>query len=271
MFQNAHKLFGVSNILKILKELNPSQKNEAMNSIIYQANARDRFPVHGCVEIIQQLWTQIRQHEEELHVVHAMLAMYRQQQQHEQYHQQQEVVANHMELSSSPSQLQLGVVPPACSACSSMPVPLYDHNSAPQSQTTMLISQNYSYSGSNSAYNLNYIDTKERVVNSTWIQQCPHSNNNNKSDNSNNNLIPIQSELVASQQHLIQQELFQDYVEMQPYFATVDDRQSYIDPKEVYDSSPESSVKDTTIQAIEHVAENELKSAAACFSLTSVN
>lgn len=34
--------------------------------------------------------------------------------------------------------------------------------------------------------------------------------------------------------------------------------------------SSESSLKDTT-QSIEHVAENELKSAAACFSLTSVN
>lgn len=34
--------------------------------------------------------------------------------------------------------------------------------------------------------------------------------------------------------------------------------------------SSESSLKDIT-QSVEHVADNELKSAAACFSLTSVN
>jgi hypothetical protein len=38
----------------------------------------------------------------------------------------------------------------------------------------------------------------------------------------------------------------------------------------MYACSSEDSLKDTT-QSMEHVAENELKSAAACFSLTSVN
>jgi len=38
----------------------------------------------------------------------------------------------------------------------------------------------------------------------------------------------------------------------------------------MYACSSEESLKDTT-QSMEHVAENELKSAAACFSLTSVN
>ncbi|KAK9278208.1 hypothetical protein L1049_027769 [Liquidambar formosana] len=67
-----------------------------------------------------------------------------------------------------------------------------------------------------------------------------------------------------------QQGAAQDYDEIHPFFDTIDDRQSYIDSKEAYESSSESSLKDTT-QSLEHVAENELKSAAACFSLTSVN
>ncbi|KAA8542370.1 hypothetical protein F0562_023495 [Nyssa sinensis] len=115
-----------------------------------------------------------------------------------------------------------------------------------------------------------YIDSKDNnnVINSLWVQH-PYSNNNNDNNN-NNNPMAMQSQMVASQPLTIQQEAGQDYDEMHPFFDTIDDRLSYIDSKEAYESSSESSLKDTT-QSIEHVAENELKSAAACFSLTSVN
>ncbi|KAK9278773.1 hypothetical protein L1049_028351 [Liquidambar formosana] len=105
MFQNAHRLFGVSNILKILKQLDPSQKPVAMQSIICQANIRSRFPVHGCWGVICQLYYQMRQTEEELHAVRTQLALYKQQ-----------------EISSmstdSPSQLQLGMALPNIAALS---------------------------------------------------------------------------------------------------------------------------------------------------------
>ncbi|GAB4845554.1 hypothetical protein Ancab_038959 [Ancistrocladus abbreviatus] len=264
IFQNAHKLFGVSNMLKILNKLDPAQKKEAMTSIIYQANVRDRFPVHGCLAIIQQLWAQIRRCEEELDAVYTMLVV---------CGQRHHTSTSPMDSSSSLSQLQLGMMPMAmeCSVTSSStsPTPCYSNDKTPQSYAAAPISHIYSQLGGDSTYYSNYFDQKEDIMNCSIRIQQQNPYVNNYDDNNNNSII--QSQLVASQQPLIQQEFFQDYDKMKPYFDTIDDRQSYIDSKAAYDSSPESSVKDATIQSIEHVAENELKSAAARFSLTSVN
>ncbi|KAF2316005.1 hypothetical protein P3X46_023312 [Hevea brasiliensis] len=256
LFQNAHKLFGVSNILKILKNLEPRQKEEAMRSIIYQSNIRDKFPVHGCWGIICQLHYQIRQAEEELHAVHSQLDMYKQYQQHQ--------------ISSltddAPSQLELGMATP------SNALSIFGHPTTPQpynAVTTSPVTQQHSYSNSNNAgYSCGYLDSKDHLGNSWWVQHTYATTNNN--NNNNTNPMAIQSQLVASQPLAIQQEVVQDYDEIHPFFDTIDDRQSYIDSKEAYESSSEESLKDT-IQSIEQVAENELKSAAACFSLTSVN
>ncbi|CAK7322899.1 unnamed protein product [Dovyalis caffra] len=232
MFQNAHKLFGVRKILKILENLDSSQQEEAMRSIIYQANIRDRFPVHGCWGIICQLHFQIRQVEEELHAVHAHLEMYRQ-------HHHHQIAALTEDV---PSQLELGMAPPQ--PC---------------------LAQQYSYSmSSNIGYSSSYMDSNDNVGNSLWGQH-PYATNNNT-----NSMPIIQSQLVASQPLATQQEVVQDYDEMHPFFDTIDDRQSYIETKEPYESSSEESLKDTTL-SMEHVAENELKNAAACFSLTSIN
>ncbi|CAA2980409.1 LOB domain-containing 27-like [Olea europaea subsp. europaea] len=84
VFQNAHKLFGVKNTLKILKQLDPTQRVIAMKSIKYQANMRDRFPVYGCLAEIQLLYCQIQAGEEELLAVLAQLAFYRQNHQEQQ-------------------------------------------------------------------------------------------------------------------------------------------------------------------------------------------
>ncbi|KAK1407284.1 hypothetical protein QVD17_38898 [Tagetes erecta] len=84
VFRNAHKLFGVRNILRILKQINPNHKAEAMRSIMYEANMRDMFPVHGCLNVIRDFQYQIRQAEEELYNVLTWLAFYKQQ--HERQH-----------------------------------------------------------------------------------------------------------------------------------------------------------------------------------------
>ncbi|KAJ8536430.1 hypothetical protein K7X08_034831 [Anisodus acutangulus] len=270
MFQNAHRLFGVSNILKILKNLDPFRKKVAMKSIIYQANARDKHPVYGCVAEIQNLLFNIQLYEEELQVVHAQLAFYRQQ-------QQQEISST--TLSDSVSQIQLGMPPPVVAA--SLPpfqpangngLTLF-HQDAPSQQYNAAVNaalpvQSYP-SDSNNSYgsynNTTFVDPKENnAVNSLWIQQ---SYGNSVC---NNNTMIMQSQLPASQTIVVPQEVTQDYDEIHPFFDTIDDRQSYIDSKEAYDSSSESSLKDTR-QSVEHVAENELKSAAACFTLTSIN
>ncbi|KAK9735753.1 hypothetical protein RND81_04G225200 [Saponaria officinalis] len=85
-FQNAHKLFGVSNIMKILKHVKDDEKDEAMKSIIYEADIRQRFPVHGCSLVIFRLREQVRQCQEELHRVNSCLATLRStQQSHSQF------------------------------------------------------------------------------------------------------------------------------------------------------------------------------------------
>lgn len=81
MFQNAHRLFGISNITKILKQLeDEDQKADAMKSIIFEADMRERFPVYGCVEYICYLRQQLQQTMEELHYVYTHLAACREQQ-----------------------------------------------------------------------------------------------------------------------------------------------------------------------------------------------
>ncbi|KAL2474232.1 LOB domain-containing protein 27 [Abeliophyllum distichum] len=251
MFQNAHKLFGVSNILKILKQLDPSQKVIAMKSIKYQANMRDKYPVYGCLVEIQQLSYQIQMAEEELQAILAQLAYYRQR------HQQQEISS----ASDSLSQLQLGMGPPGNALTL-----LHQDNPTYDVMTALPIVPHATYSNhGNPGYNTEYLEAKENnVVDSLWIQQ-PYSNSNN-----DNNSMVMQSQLSMAQPLSVQQETAQDYDEIYPFFDTIDDRQSYIDSKEVYESSSESSLKDTR-QSVEQLAENELKSVAACFSLTSVN
>ncbi|XWS60630.1 hypothetical protein CRYUN_Cryun07bG0051800 [Craigia yunnanensis] len=234
VFQNAHKLFGVSNIVKILKSLDPTQHAEAMRSIKYQANVRD-----SCLK------------------KNSMQCM------HRQHHQQHQISFMPDDV---PSQLELGMAPPTNA------LPLF--NEVPQPYTTvsaMPVSLQHSYSTSNNiGYNSSYVDSKENMENnSVWIQHPFLATNNNSS---NSGPMAIQSQLLVSNSQPLaaQQEVVQDYDEIHLFFDTIDDRQSYIDSKEAYDSSSEDSPKETT-QSTEHVAENELKSAAACFSLTSVN
>ncbi|PON96153.1 Lateral organ boundaries domain containing protein [Trema orientale] len=59
-FLNAHKLFGVSNITKIIRKLDsPAARDHAMRTIIFQSDARAADPVGGCYRIIQDLQRQI--------------------------------------------------------------------------------------------------------------------------------------------------------------------------------------------------------------------
>ncbi|KAH0468561.1 hypothetical protein IEQ34_003594 [Dendrobium chrysotoxum] len=76
-FLNVHRLFGVSNILKILKTVDPHLHKEAMASIIFQSNARARDPVGGCYGIILELQHQHELLASELQYVVNQIATYR--------------------------------------------------------------------------------------------------------------------------------------------------------------------------------------------------
>ncbi|KAI5077773.1 hypothetical protein GOP47_0007597 [Adiantum capillus-veneris] len=79
-FLNVHKLYGVSNTLRILKQVDPSKREDAMKSILYEAAAWDRDPVHGCYGIITLLQAQAEMLREELDYVRTQLRIHQQQQ-----------------------------------------------------------------------------------------------------------------------------------------------------------------------------------------------
>ncbi|XP_047339641.1 LOB domain-containing protein 27-like [Impatiens glandulifera] len=252
MFQNAHRLFGVSNIVKILKSIDQSQTREAMNSIIFQSNMRDRYPVEGCCYFIRGLQSQIHQTEMELHAVLTQLRLYRQQQQQQTHMQDGSTI-----IDDCTSNLQLGI----------NALTLYheqaDVNSLPVSSNE----QHYTNNNMNIAYN--------DENNSMWIQHAYPQHNFSGTENnnimSNNSVLTMQQPLLVSSQHQnIQEEPVQDYDEMHTYFDTIDDKQSYLDSNDASDTSSDTSLKDTT-NSFQHVSKKELKNAAACFSLTSVN
>ncbi|XP_057970929.1 LOB domain-containing protein 4 [Malania oleifera] len=58
-FANVHKVFGASNVNKMLQELPVHQRRDAVSSMVYEANARVRDPVYGCVGAISSLQHQI--------------------------------------------------------------------------------------------------------------------------------------------------------------------------------------------------------------------
>ncbi|XP_062232548.1 LOB domain-containing protein 6-like [Phragmites australis] len=65
-FVHVHRVFGASNVTKILNELHPYQREDAVNSLAYEADMRLRDPVYGCVGIISILQHRLRQLQQEL-------------------------------------------------------------------------------------------------------------------------------------------------------------------------------------------------------------
>ncbi|XP_043692871.1 LOB domain-containing protein 1-like [Telopea speciosissima] len=60
-FLAVHRVFGASNVVKILQELPESQKADAVDSLVYEAGARIKDPVHGCAGEVCRLQKLVRQ------------------------------------------------------------------------------------------------------------------------------------------------------------------------------------------------------------------
>ncbi|XP_006360231.1 LOB domain-containing protein 36-like [Solanum tuberosum] len=65
-FENVHKVFGASNVAKLLNELNATQREDAVNSLAYEAEYRLRDPVYGCVGLISILQHKLKQVQDDL-------------------------------------------------------------------------------------------------------------------------------------------------------------------------------------------------------------
>jgi len=74
IFAKAHRLFGVSNIVKMLKNIDDHQKANAMKSIIFESEMRARFPAHGCLGVILDYGDMLKKSLKELDHVRNLLA-----------------------------------------------------------------------------------------------------------------------------------------------------------------------------------------------------
>ncbi|KAL0900410.1 hypothetical protein Bca101_084371 [Brassica carinata] len=54
-FAKVHKVFGASNVSKILSEVPEEQRQETVNSLAYEADVRLKDPVYGCIGAIASL------------------------------------------------------------------------------------------------------------------------------------------------------------------------------------------------------------------------
>eukprot|EP01018_Ginkgo_biloba_P019069 Gb_40767 [translate_table: standard] len=76
-FASVHKVFGASNVSKMLMEIPESQRADAANSLVYEANARLRDPVYGCMGAISTLHHQAQSLQAELNAVRAEILRYK--------------------------------------------------------------------------------------------------------------------------------------------------------------------------------------------------
>ncbi|KAJ3676488.1 hypothetical protein LUZ60_003900 [Juncus effusus] len=76
-FAVVHKVFGASNVSKMLLEVPESQRADAANSLVYEANVRLRDPIYGCMGAIAALQQQVQALEAELNAVKTEIIKYK--------------------------------------------------------------------------------------------------------------------------------------------------------------------------------------------------
>ncbi|KAL3530957.1 hypothetical protein ACH5RR_010279 [Cinchona calisaya] len=76
-FAAVHKVFGASNVSKMLMEVPEFQRADAANSLVYEANVRLRDPVYGCMGAISALQHQVQSLQAELHAIRNEILRYK--------------------------------------------------------------------------------------------------------------------------------------------------------------------------------------------------
>ncbi|XP_073271115.1 LOB domain-containing protein 12-like [Primulina huaijiensis] len=82
-FAMVHKVFGASNVSKMLHDVPVHQRADAVSSLVYEANARIRDPVYGCVGAISYLQNEVSRLQTQLAVAEAEILMCIDQMQHQ--------------------------------------------------------------------------------------------------------------------------------------------------------------------------------------------
>ncbi|XP_075486040.1 LOB domain-containing protein 15 [Primulina tabacum] len=76
-FASVHKVFGASNVSKMLMEVAENQRADTANSLVYEANVRLRDPIYGCMGAISALQQQVQALQAELNAVKAEILKYK--------------------------------------------------------------------------------------------------------------------------------------------------------------------------------------------------
>ncbi|MED6216166.1 LOB domain-containing protein 23 [Stylosanthes scabra] len=76
-FACVHKIYGSSNVGKMLQEIPPNLREEAANTLYLEAKWRIEDPIYGCVGIISSLYKQIQNAEIELAKIQTQIAFYK--------------------------------------------------------------------------------------------------------------------------------------------------------------------------------------------------
>ncbi|KAG5382278.1 hypothetical protein IGI04_033748 [Brassica rapa subsp. trilocularis] len=75
-FSCVHKAFGASNVAKLLSELTFNQREDAVTSLVYEAETRIQDPVYGCVGLISLQQQRLKQIQRDTDVARRELATY---------------------------------------------------------------------------------------------------------------------------------------------------------------------------------------------------
>ncbi|KAL0918222.1 hypothetical protein M5K25_010218 [Dendrobium thyrsiflorum] len=74
-FAFVHKIFGASNVARMLQQLPAHERAQAADAIAMEAHWRVQNPIYGCTEIIARLQNQITTAQNELAVIKAHLTI----------------------------------------------------------------------------------------------------------------------------------------------------------------------------------------------------
>lgn len=75
-FAKVHKVFGASNVSKILNEVAEEQREDTVNSLVFEAEVRLQDPVYGCIGAIASLQHKMVELQHDLILARARLACY---------------------------------------------------------------------------------------------------------------------------------------------------------------------------------------------------
>ncbi|XP_059451171.1 LOB domain-containing protein 24-like [Corylus avellana] len=74
-FACVHRIYGASNVAKMLQQIPPPLRAEAAETLYFEARCRIEDPVYGCVGVISQLYEQLQSAESELAKTQAEIAV----------------------------------------------------------------------------------------------------------------------------------------------------------------------------------------------------